>query len=172
MRTLDIYIVSFRTASFRSLLRRGVHLRRVQFFPNRYGFGAISSILCWMPIFRQLYGLLDGGAPDYSVLDRELNNRNLFVLPDGIAGVFVSKPGIHQIVFLGASRDLALVRRGIFRLALEHGATAVPIYTSGLSECFSTFNGVKGGWLSNLCRRISATFLLEPALRASQRFSQ
>ena len=121
-----------------------------QFFPHMYGFGAISPVLAYMPIFRQLYGWLSGGSPSYKVVTRELVDRNLYVLPEGIAGIFVASPGRHKL----ALKD----RRGFARLALEHGATVVPVYTFGMNECFSTLTLGRndeqgGGWLARLCRR-------------------
>jgi len=95
-----------------------------------------------------MYGWLSGGSPEYAACSRELHHRNLYVLPDGIAGIFLARPGSHRVLFRA--------RRGVIKLALEHGATLVPIYTFGLSECFSTFTGSadpRGGWLSRFCRR-------------------
>eukprot|EP00040_Diaphanoeca_grandis_P027428 m.156137 g.156137 ORF g.156137 m.156137 type:complete len:338 (-) comp30976_c0_seq3:107-1120(-) len=104
-----------------------------QHCPELYPRGAISPTIKYMPLFRNLYGWLNGGSPDKEVLRKEMETQNIFCMPEGIAGIFASAPSSHKLVFKN--------RKGLVKLAIEHGATLVPIYTFGISECFTTLTG-------------------------------
>jgi 2-acylglycerol O-acyltransferase 2 len=55
----------------------------------------------------------------------------LYILPGGVAEIFVSTPGKHCIIFKK--------RRGVIKLALETGAEIVPSYVFGGTDFFDNF---------------------------------
>jgi len=71
--------------------------------------------------------------------------KNVLIFPGGIAEVFVSTPGVNQVVMMK--------HKGLMKLALETGASLIPIYTFGASDFF--FNLLVGdSLLSKLSRRL------------------
>lgn len=71
--------------------------------------------------------------------------RNLFILPGGVAEIFVSKPGSHDIVFK--------TRKGLVRLAVETGAELVPCYVFGGTDFFENL-ATGNGFFSRISRRL------------------
>ena len=66
--------------------------------------------------------------------------KNLFILPGGVAEIFVSEPGTHTII---------AKRHGLMKLALRTGAVLVPMYVFGGTD-----------FLSHLVRRMERGFVL------------
>eukprot|EP00469_Lotharella_globosa_P011762 CAMPEP_0167789876 /NCGR_PEP_ID=MMETSP0111_2-20121227/10960_1 /TAXON_ID=91324 /ORGANISM="Lotharella globosa, Strain CCCM811" /LENGTH=309 /DNA_ID=CAMNT_0007682155 /DNA_START=200 /DNA_END=1129 /DNA_ORIENTATION=+ len=106
-----------------------------QYMHNVYGFGAVASVVMYMPIIRTLCVWLTCVPASYAHLKRGLEGDcppatlagrkpgNLYILAGGIAEVFTSTPGRDIIVYRG--------RRGLCRLALEKKAKIIPIYVFG-----------------------------------------
>ncbi|RYZ15583.1 MAG: hypothetical protein EOO70_06495 [Myxococcaceae bacterium] len=104
-----------------------------------YGFGAAADIVQHVPLLRNLLAWLTAGGAAYRTLREGLvegkcasanprTPRHLFILPGGIAEIFVSTPGRHAIVFNS--------RKGLVRLSLETGARLVPCYVFGGTDFF------------------------------------
>jgi len=116
-----------------------------QIKPTLYGFGAVAPIIERLPFFRQLSIWLAAGDPSFTRIDKELEKRNLWILPEGIAGIFTAKPGKHRIVFKH--------RRGLCKLAFKHGAALVPMYAFGTNDIFDQI-ATDDGWLGRISRKI------------------
>ena len=111
-----------------------------------YGFGATTDVALRVPLLRQLLGWVTAGSAARAVLQRGLREKNLFILPGGVAEVFTAKPRTHVIIAR---------RRGLMRLALRTGASLTPVYMFGGTDCFeqlATSGGGVFGRLSHLMR--------------------
>ena len=92
-----------------------------------YGVGGMANAIYFMPFVRNIFMWLNNISASYKVLRSSLlANKNVFLLPDGIAGVFYARRGQHYAVLKK--------RRGMFRLAIETGASIVPIYCFGAND--------------------------------------
>jgi hypothetical protein len=95
-----------------------------QHFPKRYGFCALTDIAMRLPLLRQLMSWLSSDAASKSILLKRMvgQGQNLYILPGGVAEIFLSCPHRHVI---------KAPRRGMIKLALETGAVIVPTYVFG-----------------------------------------
>ena len=92
-----------------------------------YGSAGMANIIYWMPIVRNIFLWLNCVSANFSVLKSVLlKGQNIALLPDGIAGIFYARPGQHAVVLKK--------RRGMFRLAIQTGASIVPIYCFGAND--------------------------------------
>lgn len=71
--------------------------------------------------------------------------KNLFILPGGVAEIFLSKPGSHDIVFKK--------RKGLIRLAIETGACLCPCYVFGGTDFFQNL-ATDDGIFAHLSRKL------------------
>merc|ERR1740124_177024 len=99
----------------------------------------MAPLLDSFPILRQVLGWLTAGSPEYKVVDKMLETKNLYIFPEGIAGIFQTKPGTHKIIYKE--------RRGLIKLAFTHGATICPIYSFGVNDSFQQ-TATGDGWLA------------------------
>ena len=105
-----------------------------QYLPGMYGFGATTSVVTWLPVLRQLLGWLSAGSADKHVLLRGMQKggENLFILPGGVAEIFMSKRNL-------ADKNIHTIkgkRYGLMKLALQTGASIIPLYVFGGTEFF------------------------------------
>lgn len=101
-----------------------------QYFPeDMYGFGATADAALRIPLLRQVLGwTAANSASRHVVVPRMMKGgKNLYVLPGGVAEVFLAKPGTHAI---------KAKRRGLMRVALQTGAALVPVYVFGGNDFF------------------------------------
>jgi hypothetical protein len=132
-----------------------------QYLPSIYGFGAAADVVAYVPFLRNVLGWLTAGSATYKVLKRGLMHgdvqsaierkpKHLFILPGGIAEIFVSRPQSHDIVFKS--------RRGICRLAIETKASLIPCYVFGGTDFFENL-ATNSGLLAKISRsfRIGVT---------------
>lgn len=100
-----------------------------QYFPQRYGFGALTDIAMRLPLLRQVMGWLSSDVATKSVLKYRMNvlGQNLYILPGGVSEIFLACPGRHVI---------KSPRRGLMKLALQTGAVLVPTYVFGANEFY------------------------------------
>jgi len=123
-----------------------------------FGFGAAADIVCYLPFLRQWMGWVSAGSAAYKVLKNGLMHgkhdivnssgripRHLFVMPGGVAEIFVSTPGKHTIIFRG--------RKGLTRLSVETGAELIPVYVFGGTDFFHNL-ATNDSWLSTLSRKL------------------
>ena len=71
--------------------------------------------------------------------------RHLYILPGGVAEIFLSTPGRHSIVFLK--------RRGLCKLSIETGAQLVPCYVFGGTDFFNNL-ATDDGFFANMSRKM------------------
>jgi diacylglycerol O-acyltransferase 2, plant len=69
--------------------------------------------------------------------------RHLYILPGGVAEIFLSTPGQHEII---------TKRKGLMRLALETGTSIFPCYVFGGTDFFNNL-ATGDTFLSRLSRR-------------------
>jgi len=123
-----------------------------------FGFGAAADVVCYLPFLRQWMGWVSAGSASYKVLKRGLMEgvhdivnrsgripRHLFVMPGGVAEIFVSTPGQHIIIFQG--------RKGLTRLSVETGAELIPVYVFGGTDFFHNL-ATNDSWVSRLSRKL------------------
>ena len=100
-----------------------------QYLPNLYGFGATTDMAMRTPLLRQIMLWGSSGPATKTIVQSKLEaGHNLYVLPGGVAEIFLAQPKTHRIKAL---------RRGLMKLALQTGAALVPIYVFGGNDFFS-----------------------------------
>jgi hypothetical protein len=108
--------------------------------PGLYGFGATTDAALRLPLLRQVLRWLTAGSAHRDVLRKGLESgRNLYILPGGVAEIFVSEPGRHAVLAR---------RHGLMKLALRTGACVVPMYVFGGTDFYehlATYNPNRGG---------------------------
>jgi len=107
-----------------------------QYLPESYGFGAAADVAMRIPFLRQVLSWGSAGSASRSVLYKGLSKgHNLFILPGGVAEIFSSKPRTHVV---------KASRRGLMKLALQTGASLVPVYVFGGNDFYHQvgFEGV------------------------------
>ena len=127
-----------------------------------YGFGAVADVVLSLPLLRTLMGWLSCGGAGYSTLVKGLvegkcestkgrKPLHLFILPGGIAEIFVSTPGEHKIVFKK--------RKGLIKLAIETGSSLIPCYVFGGTDFFC--NLITGdNFLAQWSRKLRVSFTI------------
>lgn len=95
--------------------------------------GLVASFAFCIPGLREIF--LGGGMTDASryVAHRHLNAGHSVVLVPG---------GAHEALYAGTHRLVLRRRKGFIQLALEHGASLVPMYCFGESEIFTQSRNV------------------------------
>ena len=101
-----------------------------------YGFGAATDAAMRLPILRQMLGWLSAGTAGRGALTEGLavRGQNLFIMPGGVAEIFLSQPGAHVV---------KARRYGLMKLALRTGACLVPVYVFGGNDFYRQLAGVK-----------------------------
>lgn len=116
------------------------------YFEEMYGFGAAASMVQYIPFLRNIMGFLTAGPADFkSILKGLQGGKSLFILPGGVAEIFVAEPG----------KDTVVVRRskGLMALASLTGSYLVPTFVFGGNDFFSQLATSEG-----LLERISRWF--------------
>ena len=129
---------------------------------SMYGFGAVADVVLYLPVLRSLMGFLTCAGASYKTLKAGLlegacasanaagrRPKHMFILPGGIAEVFCSAPGKHQIVFEK--------RYGLIKLAIETGTSLVPTYVFGGTDFFHNLI-TDDSWVSRLSRKLRLAF--------------
>jgi hypothetical protein len=99
-----------------------------QYLPASYGFGAAADVAMRIPLIRQILCWGSARSASRNVLYKGLaNDQNLFILPGGVAEIFSSQPGTHVA---------KASRRGLMKLALQTGASLVPVYVFGGNDFY------------------------------------
>lgn len=112
-----------------------------QYLHDLYGYGGTTDIAMTLPLLGNILGWVSGGSASRRCLKRELENgRNLFMLPGGVAEIFLSERGTNRV---------KAKRFGLMKLALQTGACLVPTYVFGGNDFFdhlATYgNSTRGG---------------------------
>ena len=99
-----------------------------QYLPTMYGFGATTDAALCIPLLRQVIMWGTAGSASRQVLYQGLEQgQNLFLLPGGVAEIFLSRPGTNCI---------KAKRHGLMKLALQTGAALVPVYVFGGNDFY------------------------------------
>ncbi len=111
-----------------------------QFFPHFYGVGASTDIAMRLPILRHVLGYLAVGSAQKGVLlkSMQVEGKNLFILPGGVAEIFLSRRHSHV-------QTIKAKRYGLMKLSLETGAAIIPAYTFGATDLFDQLTPVSKG---------------------------
>lgn len=113
--------------------------------------GAVASVFFRVPFLAPLLTLIGCHAADQHNVRRLVRRGSCFLLPDGIAGVFHSHPS-KEVVYIKS-------RKGFVRLALQEGASLVPVYAFGHTQLHSVHPG-PGGFFMQLSRKLRICILL------------
>eukprot|EP00386_Alphamonas_edax_P003837 GDKI01011647.1.p1 GENE.GDKI01011647.1~~GDKI01011647.1.p1 ORF type:complete len:371 (+),score=26.05 GDKI01011647.1:43-1113(+) len=127
-----------------------------------YGFAAAADAVGYVPFLRNVMGFLGAGSASYKALKDGLvegkvpsvpnrRPRHLYILPGGVAEIFRSKPGAHEIIFKH--------RKGLVRLAIETGAELCPCYVFGGTDFYQNL-ATNDGVFARLSRKLRAGFTI------------
>ena len=126
------------------------------FLPGLQQTPAAASVLFRLPVIRQIFTWLGAVPADRENLVRLLveERRNVSILPGGIAELFLSHRRREQVYLRR--------RKGFVRLAIETGATIVPVYIFGHTRLFDQLATGEGwlGWLTSLSRLTRSSITL------------
>ncbi|CAJ1403072.1 unnamed protein product [Effrenium voratum] len=131
-----------------------IALEKEGFVPNSIG----ADILFQIPLLRQLcrFGGLVPATPQSikRALTWKYPNNITFIVPGGIAEIFLMRPDLEQ-VFIKS-------RKGFIRLALQAGVDIVPVYGLGHTQLFSMLDksSTLGGFLMRMSRRLKVSLPL------------
>ncbi|CAE7251099.1 mogat2-a [Symbiodinium natans] len=131
-----------------------ITLQRQGFIPNSIG----ADILFQIPVLRQLvrFGGLIPATPQSikRALSWEYPNNITFIVPGGIAEIFLMRPDLEQ-VFIKS-------RKGFIRLALQTGVDVVPVYGLGHTQLFTMLDKSSGlgGFMMRMSRRLKISLPL------------
>mmetsp|Transcript_27409 Transcript_27409/g.86884 ORF Transcript_27409/g.86884 Transcript_27409/m.86884 type:complete len:208 (-) Transcript_27409:73-696(-) len=119
-----------------------------QYMHDLYGFGAAASITQYIPFLRNILGWLSAGPADFKTILHGLTKRdkNLFILPGGVAEIFVAAPGSDQIT-------LRVKKKGLLALAFKTGSHLVPTFVFGGNDLLSQL-ATAGGVLEMVSRKV------------------
>ena len=114
--------------------------------------GAVASVFFWLPLLAPLLTWI-GCIPAHfrGIRDTLRSGGCIFLLPEGIAGVFQASFA-RERVFLKA-------RKGFVRAAMSSGANLVPAYVFGQSHLLSVLPG-SGSLLEKWSRKIRVSVSL------------
>ena len=94
--------------------------------------GLAATVIFQIPVVRELFlslGYLDAGR---ATADKALaRGRSLYVCTGGEEESMRSARGVDVVVLAK--------RKGFVRLALAHGASLVPVFGAGVSDCYQTY---------------------------------
>ncbi|CAK8991240.1 2-acylglycerol O-acyltransferase 2-A (Acyl-CoA:monoacylglycerol acyltransferase 2-A) (MGAT2-A) (Monoacylglycerol O-acyltransferase 2-A) [Durusdinium trenchii] len=131
-----------------------IALEKEGFVPNSIG----ADILFQIPLLRQLcrFGGLVPATPQSikRALTWPYPNNVTFIVPGGIAEIFLMRPDLEQ-VFIKS-------RKGFVRLALQSGVDIVPVYGLGHTQLFTMLDksSALGGFLMRMSRRFKVSLPL------------
>jgi len=131
-----------------------ITLQRQGFIPNSIG----ADILFQIPVLRQLvrFGGLIPATPQSikRALAWPYPNNITFIVPGGIAEIFLMRPDLEQ-VFIKS-------RKGFIRLALQAGVDIVPVYGLGHTQLFTMLDKSSGlgGFMMRMSRRLKVSLPL------------
>jgi len=95
----------------------------------------------WFPMWRDIYMALGFASVSKESCDYLLSNgTSVLIVPGGIEEIYYSKPGTCKV--------LIKKRKGFIKLALEHGANLVPVFTFGETELFTQIPNPPGSLMS------------------------
>jgi len=124
-----------------------------EFIPELYGMGTTTDGALLLPVLRHILQFLSvGSAHKQSILYAMQNlDKNLFILPGGVAEIFLSHRRRNSSGSGGGSssgscdkqqhqqRHVQIIkarRYGLMKLALETGAILYPVYVFGATDIF------------------------------------
>lgn len=131
-----------------------IALEKEGFVPNSIG----ADILFQIPLLRQLcrFGGLVPATPQSikRALAWPYPNNVTFIVPGGIAEIFLMRPDLEQ-VFIKS-------RKGFIKLALQAGVDIVPVYGLGHTQLFSMLDksSALGSFLMRMSRRLKVSLPL------------
>ena len=118
---------------------------------SRYhGRAAVASAVTRLPLWRQLFYLLGTVPADRNTMASLLaRGYSTGVAIDGIAGIFADAARPHS-----SPAVVMKSRKGIVRLAIQHGTPLVPVYSFVSRRPLRNWLGASGEWISR-CLKIS-----------------
>jgi diacylglycerol O-acyltransferase 2-like protein 3 len=115
-----------------------------QIIPSQYGYGCATDIALRLPVLRHTLHYLQTGPADKNSLIRQLQvkERNLFILPGGVAEIFLSRRR-RQSNSLPFTQTIKAKRYGLMKLALQTGARIFPSFVFGASDMLDQLTPVE-----------------------------
>ncbi len=130
-----------------------------QFFPHMYGFGATTDIAMRLPLLRSILKWLSSDSASKPTILHHMENlgQNLYILPGGVAEIFLSRRKQHimsERKIIDDDKDKKTEtdmnkktkepfvqvikgrRHGLMKLALQTGALIIPVYVFGGNDFF------------------------------------
>lgn len=118
-----------------------------QMMPEFYGVGASTNVALRLPVLRQILRFM-GVVPAQKntlVHTMQAKDKGLFILPGGVAEIFLSHRHRHCIVCnngnvrdvrRGSLQSIKAKRYGLMKLSLQTGASITPAYVFGATDIF------------------------------------
>lgn len=123
-----------------------------EILPGRRVKGAIASAFFWVPLLGNLLSVFGCVPADAEEMEKHLRaDTSVFLLPEGIAGIFQTS--------FQSERAFLRSRKGFVRLAMQTGASLVPVYVFGQSHLLSVLPG-NGSFLEAWSRKLRVSLLL------------
>ncbi len=114
--------------------------------------GAVASVFFWLPLLAPLLTWIGSVPANLPTIRHHLDHDDcVFLLPEGIAGVFQTS-WTRERIFLQT-------RKGFIRVAMACGANLVPAYVFGQSHLLSVLPG-SGSLLERWSRRMRVSMSL------------
>ncbi|KAL9183934.1 hypothetical protein ACHAXT_002020 [Thalassiosira profunda] len=107
-----------------------------QLLPHMYGVGATTDGALYLPVLRHVLQYLSVGSTQKKaiVASMQQNGQNLFMLPGGVAEIFLSHRRPTADNALPHVQTIKARRYGLMKLALETGASVYPCFVFGASD--------------------------------------
>lgn len=118
--------------------------------PNAHRRALIASVFFYIPVLSTLLTWLGCIPASSSNVLATLKRGSCYLLPEGIAGVFLTSRQKEQVYLKN--------RRGFVRLAMQAGASLVPVYVFGHSHLLDVLPGA-GSSLEALSRRLRVSLM-------------
>lgn len=121
-----------------------------QLLPHMYGYGGTTEFAMRLPVLRHILQYLSVGSANKEriLMEMQTNDQNLFILPGGVAEIFLS----HRRQQQQSDSDTTLVpntqtikarRYGLMKLALETGAIIYPAFVFGATDLLDQLTPVE-----------------------------
>lgn len=110
----------------------------------------IASVFFYIPVISSMLTWLGCQPATHANVTSALQRGTAYLLPEGIAGVFLTSRK-EELVYLSR-------RIGFVRLALQEGASLVPVYMFGQSHLLDVLPGA-GSYLEALSRRLRVSLM-------------
>jgi len=120
-----------------------------QLLPHMYGYGGTTEFAMRLPVLRHILQYLSVGSANKEriLMEMQTNGQNLFILPGGVAEIFLShrrqQQSDNNTTLLPNTQTIKARRYGLMKLALETGAIIYPAFVFGATDLLDQLTPVE-----------------------------